>query len=333
MKGFSYWFDRWSTGITLLVLVTCVGCTTSRPGLSNLNSTAWMQTSEEYRALSISAYNIARQRLDEALADKSWTAVPEQVPGNSEETAALARLPPAIILDVDETVLNTLPYQTWLVKHDEQYSSLSWNSWVREANAEAVPGALAFVSYVMEKGVRVFYLSNRDYRGKLDIDRDGIIESHEEHSVLKQFTIANLVRLGFLPQEGVTNEDSVLLQGELTSDGQVKKGWGASDKTARRLYLASRYRILLLLGDGLVDFIGYRAGDSHAYEDMYRGFKQDRTAREAELNKHQDRWGESWILLPNPIYGSWERDLYGFGDSSSTEKKIDMKLDRLDSWK
>jgi acid phosphatase len=113
----------------------------------------------------------------------------------------------------------------------------------------------------------------------------------------------------------------------------VKQGWDASDKTPRRLYLASRYRILLLFGDKLVDFIGYRASDSDAYEDIYRVFKQDRTARRAELDKHKARWGESWILLPNPIYGSWERNLYDFRDSSSAEEKIDMKLDRLDTWK
>ncbi|MEA2080406.1 MAG: 5'-nucleotidase, lipoprotein e(P4) family, partial [Pseudomonadota bacterium] len=63
-----------------------------------------MQTSEECRALSLSAYHVARQKLDQALADKSWTAVPEQMPGNSDEASALGKLPPAIILDVDETV-------------------------------------------------------------------------------------------------------------------------------------------------------------------------------------------------------------------------------------
>lgn len=316
-----------------MVLITSFGCTTSRPGLTNLNSVAWVQTSEEYRALSISAYSVARQKLDEALADKSWTAVPEQVPRNSEQASALGKLPRAIILDVDETVLDTLPYQTWLLKNDEPFSSLSWNLWVSEAKAEAVHGALAFVNYAMAKGVRVFYLSNRAYQGTLDANRNGTIESDEENAVLKHYTIANLVRLGFLPQEGVSNEDSVLLRGELASIGEEKEGWDASDKTVRRLYLASRYRILLLLGDKLVDFVGYRAGDSGAYEDMYRVFRQDRAARLAALNEYQARWGESWILLPNPIYGSWERNLYDFRDSSSAEEKINMKLDRLDSWK
>ena len=25
---------------------------------------------------------------------------------------------------------------------------------------------------------------------------------------------------------------------------------------------------------------------------------------------HADRWNRSWFLLPNPMYGSWERALY-----------------------
>jgi len=333
MKRSSLWLGRSWSAITVLMLMSCFGCTTSRPGLTNLNSTAWVQTSEEYRALSISAYHVARQKLDEALADKSWTAVPDQVPGNSEEASALARLPPAIILDLDETVLDTLPYQIWLMKHDEPFSALSWNAWVSEASAEAVPGALAFVKYAMQRGVTVFYLSNRDYQGKLDVNRNGIIAAGEENTALEPFTLANLVRLGFLPQAAVSNEDSVLLRGELARNGEMIKGWGVSDKTPRRHYLASRYRILLLLGDKLVDFIGYRASDSDAYEDIYRFFGQDRAARQAALDNYKGRWGESWILLPNPIYGSWERNLYDFRGDSSPEEKIDMKLDRLKTWK
>jgi acid phosphatase len=317
----------------VLVLISCYGCATGRHDLSNLNSTAWVQTSEEYRALSMSAYRTARQKLDKAIANKSWTAIPQQVPGNSEEAAALGELPPAVIMDLDETVLDTRPYQAWLVRHDERYSSSSWNLWVSEAAADAVPGAVAFVKYATERGVKVFYVSNRDYSGQLDADGDGIIESDEQNAVLKEFTVANLLRLGLLPQRGVSNEDSVLLQGEPTGKGLVRKGWELSDKTARRSYLASDYRILLLIGDSLVDFIGYRTGDSGKYGDMYRTFGRDSAARRVAMSEHQARWGESWIILPNPIYGSWERNLYDFADSISTEAKNNRKLDRLDVWK
>ena len=333
MKCASLRLNRLSPSIIVLMLIACYGCTASRHDLSNLNSTAWVQTSEEYRALSLSAYRTARQKLDQALANKSWTAMPQQVPGNGEEAAILAALPPAVILDLDETVLDTRPYQAWLVRRDERYSSSSWNLWVSEAAAEAVPGALQFVNYAMDRGVKVFYVSNRDYRGQLDADQDGLMESDEQNAVLKDFTISNLLRLGFLPQPGVSNEDSVLLQGEPTGNGPVRTGWELSDKTARRSYLAADYRILLLIGDSLVDFIGYSTADPGKHQDMYRTFGQDSAARRAAMSEHQARWGESWIILPNPIYGSWERNLYDFNDSISTEAKNSRKLDRLDVWK
>ena len=43
-----------------------------------------------------------------------------------------------------------------------------------------MPGALEFVHYAMEKGVTVFYLSNRADRGTLDLNENGQIEAFEE---------------------------------------------------------------------------------------------------------------------------------------------------------
>ena len=97
--------------VTFTLLILFFVCTGSYAGRYNLNSVAWMQFSEEYRALLLGAYNMAWQNLDVALADKTWTALPSQVPTSSDEASALAKLPPAVILDIDETVLSTLPFQ------------------------------------------------------------------------------------------------------------------------------------------------------------------------------------------------------------------------------
>jgi len=70
--------------ITLTVVLLCYGCAGSPSERVNLNSVAWMQTSEEYRALMQGAYNTARQSLDDALEDKTWTALPSQMPTNDE---------------------------------------------------------------------------------------------------------------------------------------------------------------------------------------------------------------------------------------------------------
>ncbi|MGI9320446.1 MAG: 5'-nucleotidase, lipoprotein e(P4) family [Thiogranum sp.] len=281
-----------------------------------------MQISEEYPALSVGAYNIARQNLDSALEDRTWTALPSQVSANSDEASALSKLPPAVILDVDETVLSTLPYQAWLVKNDRPFTPVSWNAWVSEASAEAVPGALDFVHYAMEKGVTVFYLSNRAYRGALDTNGNGQIDPGEEQVDLKPFTISNLLRLGFLPQKKISNEDAVLLRSETGGDGRVKKGWASSDKTGRRETLSSDYRVVLIMGDSRNDFVSYRKRQDGGGEDI-----------PVALDPYRAHWGRSWILLPNPIYGSWEKRLYDFRQPLSGEEKIEIKLDSLDTWR
>ena len=295
--------------LTLILVSVLAGCADSRSALTGLDSVAWMQTSEEYRALSLGAYQVAGNSLDKALQDKTWTALPSQVAANSAQASALGRLPPAVILDVDETLLSTLPYQAWLIKNNRPFTRASWNAWVSEASAGAMPGALEFVHYAMSKGVTVFYMSNRSARGALDSNANGQIDPGEGQVDLKPFTISNLLRLGFLPQDNVSNDDSVLLRNETGRDGQIKKGWAASDKTARRESLSRDYRIVLIMGDNLNDFV------SDATPDSYRS-----------------RWGQSWIMLPNPVYGYWQNRLYDSRQPLSDEEKIRIKLNRLNTW-
>ena len=76
---------------------------------------------------------LAKIRLDQALADKSWTAATEQ-------TGDFADLPPAVILDADETAIDNGAYESWLVKTGNDYSGKTWAAWVADADAKAMPG-------------------------------------------------------------------------------------------------------------------------------------------------------------------------------------------------
>jgi 5'-nucleotidase (lipoprotein e(P4) family) len=190
----------------------------------NLNAVAWMQASVEYEASALQAYRAAARQLDAALADPSWTAAIEQ-------TADASKLPPAVVLDVDETVLDNSPFQARAVRDNTSYSEGAWNRWVMEARATAVPGAKEFTAYAVKKGVAVFYISNR-------------------MSEVEKPTRANLEAAGFPVDPKV---DTVLCRGE-------RPEWSASTKGPRRAFVAASHRILLLIGDDLGDFVVNAAG-------------------------------------------------------------------------
>jgi len=104
------------------------------------------------------------------LEDSFWTASIPQ-----EETESYMQLPPAIILDIDETVLDNSPFQARMIKQGKSYNTEDWNAWCREGNAEAVPGAVHFTQFTAEQGVQIFYISNRSYQVE-DATRRNMIE-------------------------------------------------------------------------------------------------------------------------------------------------------------
>jgi acid phosphatase len=200
-------------------LVVLGGCASNPPkGLETLDAALWMQTSVEYRAVALETYRAAEGALVEALRDTSVSAVLEQPSGSGS-------LPPAVILDVDETVLDNSAYAARRILAGATYSTESWSAWVEEARAPAVPGAVGFVREARRLGVAVFYVTNRN-------------------ASLEGATRRNLVAAGLAaPTSGV---DDLLMLDE-------RPDWGG-DKTSRRSYVARTHRVLLLFGDNFEDF-------------------------------------------------------------------------------
>ena len=180
-----------------------------------LNATLWVSNSVEFKANAISMYQLAKIRLDEALGDKTWSA--------TGQTDA-ADKPLAIIADMDETLLDNGGYESWLVKAGKDYSGKTYDAWTKAQAAKAVPGALDFYKYADSKGVKVFYVTNRDATQEAD-------------------TRKNAEALGF-PMGG--NVDTFLMSKE-QPDWTSKKG-------TRRDFVGKDYRVLLLLGDNWGDF-------------------------------------------------------------------------------
>jgi 5'-nucleotidase (lipoprotein e(P4) family) len=102
----------------------------------------WQKNAAEYHALCIQAYNLAKMKVDQALATSS-------------------EKPLAIIADIDETVLNNSPYNEMLIETNSSFTQETWAAWVHKKTAVPIPGALEFYNYADSLGVEIIYLSNR----------------------------------------------------------------------------------------------------------------------------------------------------------------------------
>lgn len=233
------------TATALLVATAAAACAARFPAeepVPALDATVWVQSSAGWQATARQTYRLARHELERALADSGRSALLEPPDGSRSR-------PPAVILDVDETVLDNTPYQARLVLSGEEFSPETWGEWVREEVARPVPGALAFTRAAAERGVAVFYVTNRDHR-------------------LEPATRANLRSAGFPLSE---DEDRLLTQGE-------RDGWG-SDKASRRAHVAESHRVLLLIGDDLNDFVSGARASAEAYRRL-RSRHADRFGRD-----------------------------------------------------
>jgi len=219
------------------------------------DATLYQYSSAEAHRLFQQCYELARIRLDANL------ALPR------------AR-PPAVVVDIDETVLDNSPYQVKAAAQDRAFNAATWNEWVLMASAKPLPGALEFLRYASKMGCAVFYISNRDEAGK-------------------NATIKNLFELGF-PD---ANEAHVLC---MDASG--------SDKTKRRNAVMATHDIILLAGDQLRDF-------DEAFKD--RGTELGKPLVDARRDTLRDRF----ILLPNPMYGTWLDAVAGKADSLKAGNK------------
>lgn len=187
----------------ILVLSATASGQSAKVDNTNLeNAVLWQQSSGERNALSYQAFALARMVLDRDLRSRR------------------SRMRRAVIVDVDDTVLDNSRYEAALIKQGKSYPQ-DWTAWINSAECPAVPGAVEFLNYANLHGVRVFYVTNR----KL-IEKEG--------------TARNLTRLGF-PR---VNDETLLIRTDDKSES----------KESRRKAISARYRVVLLMGDDLNDF-------------------------------------------------------------------------------
>ena len=169
----------------------------------------YQQKAAEYRALAYQAFNLARLRLEQELGHEHGVSCPQ----------AGHMLPRAIVVDIDETMLDNSPANAKNVADRRPFNTEDWYKWGEMEKAKPVPGAVDFINYAVSEGVKVFYISNRD-------------------EVQKKATINNLIKAGFAD----VSADNVYLRTE------------GSGKEPRRKRVSDKYRIVMLIGDNLDDF-------------------------------------------------------------------------------
>jgi 5'-nucleotidase (lipoprotein e(P4) family) len=214
----------------------------SNPAHDNLNAVAWVQTSVEYKALSEQTYRAAADHLDKALKEKNWDALVPEERGYTLDESRASGLKPAVVMDVDETVLDNSPYQARLIRDGTDYDEVTWAQWVAEKKAKPVPGVVDFAKAANAKGVTILYISNR-----------------AEH--LKEATLANLRAAG-LP----VADDSVFLGlGTFVKDCEQN----GSEKNCRRKLAGQKYRVLMQFGDQIGDFAQVVSNTRESRDQLY----------------------------------------------------------------
>jgi predicted secreted acid phosphatase/endonuclease/exonuclease/phosphatase family metal-dependent hydrolase len=188
-----------------------------------------------------------------------------------------------VVMDVDETILDNSPYQVSLDKTGASYIPETWEDWVKQASAGLVPGTAAFIQTVIDKGGKLALITNREKR-------------------VESYTWQNLRALG-LP---ITPNNTCLL-GRAEADKRAIDGKATiNDKDLRRQQVemgnapcyhpqtpststqewSQSQQILMHVGDNIEDF-------------------PSMTQENADIADLMSQQPRTFILLPNPMYGSW----------------------------
>ncbi|MEQ8204860.1 MAG: HAD family acid phosphatase [Woeseia sp.] len=255
-------------GTAALIAAGCATTPSAEPEPYTHPGIWWTQQSAEFEAVASQIYRKAGDDLAAKVNDRSWSALPDQT--NAED------LQPAIIFDVDETVVSNADFQLILVP---PFSDEKLNAWNAANKASGIPGVAEFAAKARAMGVELFFVTNRP------CIKD---ETTGEACPQKAVSTQDVVEAG-IP----VTEEFVMLSDE-------KPGWNREKKN-RRDEIAKNYRVIMLIGDDLGDFIP--CSRRRAVSPCTTGATAQ--SRQLATAQHRDYWGNGWYILPNPMHGSW----------------------------
>jgi 5'-nucleotidase (lipoprotein e(P4) family) len=210
------------------------------------NDIKWIRLSIEYQAICIQIYRCAWEavKIANSQLNENW----------------------AVILDIDETVLDNSPYEEMLIEKGLKYP-VQWDEWVNSANAEPIPGVKAFLDSTRSLGkfAHVVFITNRN-------------------AAFEKVTVENLKF-----RDLWSDNDLILCRQDKGDTKEVRRNEVITG-TGRCSGMGG-WKIIVLIGDQLPDVANYSSGLSP--EELSNTFKDSPI------------WGSQSFVLPNPMYGSW----------------------------
>jgi len=250
-------------------LFLTIGCTATpvetdiEPG----HAVLWAAHAAEYQAASLQVYSQATRDLPQLRADPSFSALPNHK-GESDK-------PPAVILDIDETVVSGVDMELTLLP----FNTVRQYEWGLTHQTIPIRGVTEFVNAAQDSGVEVFFVTNRPCESRMDTD---------DRCIQEQGVVDLVAEIGI-----ETDREHVLMAFE-------RPEWN-KEKVSRREHVAESHRVIMLFGDDFGDFVAC----SRAQPGAPCKTAATRESRLEALEAYKDYWGKGWYILPNPMYGSW----------------------------
>ncbi len=126
------------------------------------NDVRWVRESKEYVALCNQVYTNAIDKLKDTISPNNYSL---NIINNNY----------AVVMDLDETVLDNSDYQVELYNKNEQYNPDSWDEWVVKEDAKLVPGAYDYISFLRNHNIQIIFISNRMHK-RLQETKNNMLE-------------------------------------------------------------------------------------------------------------------------------------------------------------
>ena len=181
------------------------------------NDVRWIRGSDEYKALCNQVYGQAIYQIKKKMTYNNFSLNQSNVNNY------------AVIMDLDETVLDNSDYQVGLFERNASFNMDSWAKWVEREEAKLVPGAKEYIELLRKNNIQIIFISNRMHV-RLDATKN------------------NMKKLGVgLPS------DIYLLRKDRADKKYIRRN-EVFTKTGR-MEKFKKYTVLQYLGDAMGDFV------------------------------------------------------------------------------